>query len=75
MSDQGKTKIVILHNPNPMHTQQENTKAYLKIIGQLSDFCKVFNYYFKFGSGLCESCDSNRNQVGSNCDDCLHPEW
>jgi hypothetical protein len=50
MSDQGKTKIVILHNPNPMHTQQENTKAYLKIIGQLSDFCKVFNYYFKFGS-------------------------
>src|SRR5437868_1116410 len=45
----GGINFVILHNPNPMHNKEDNTKEYNKIINDLDKLGNIHNYYFKFG--------------------------
>src|SRR5580658_2246277 len=44
----GKVQFVVLHNPNPMHTREDNTNR--EILTELRKLGKIYHYYFKFGS-------------------------
>lgn len=46
----GSIKFVILHNPNPMLSKEDNSKQYNNIINEISKLGEVYNYYFRFGT-------------------------